>query len=52
MLQTHGKIYRGRMVRFLANNFIIDYHDILKFNDKNLRLKHFNENEITFMEVK
>lgn len=51
MLQTHGKIYRGRMVRFLATNFIENCHDILRFQDKNLKLYSYDEHEITFMEV-
>ena len=51
MLQTHGKIYRGKMVRFLASNNVTSIEDITKFQDKNLQLLSYNDNEVNFIEV-
>ena len=50
MLQTHGKIYRGQMVRYMAVNNIINIDEIKNFFDKNLRFVGYDENNITFME--
>ena len=50
MLQTHGKIYRGQMVRYMAVNNILDSKEICNFYDKNLEFTSMDENNITFIE--